>query len=188
AERRRRASARSPPSRDRSPARTGFGAPRGSRVSPSPPTTSCRSARSTGAWRSSAGSSSARCATTSVRTRPARGCCARSTASSSAEAALLLQRGAALVELLGDLVERIERALGADRELAELLADVLGRLVERVAPVRDLIGHRRARAARDVAQPGNRIIDARAHVAGRLLTGCPQLIDRLLQLVPDAAT
>ena len=53
---------------------------------------------------------------------------------------------------------------------------------------RDLIGRLRGRVARRVAQPSHRRVDARAHVAGRLLAGAPQLVDRLLDVVPHAAS
>src|SRR5581483_2903325 len=100
----------------------------------------------------------------------------------------LLECLLALRDLLGDLVERLDRALRLHRELAELLADVVGGAVQGVAPARDLILRPLARSARDVAETRHRRVDARPHVPGRLLAGRAQIVDRLLNLVPDAAT
>ena len=110
------------------------------------------SGRSTAGSRSSASRSSARSATTSAATSPARASCAPSTASSrSSGYGFAIKRVrlaarpriseclAALLDLRRELVERLRRGLSADRQLGELLAHVLGRLVQGVAPVRDLI-------------------------------------------------
>ena len=149
----------------------GSGAPPAFPASRSPPTTISPSGRSTGGSRSSANPQLRKVRDYERRTSPARASCAPSTASSRTSrygfAITRVALGCAPSHQLSalrrssissrELVQRLGRALRADGQLGELLAHVLGRVVEGVAPVRDLILRPVARLARDVPQPRHRV-------------------------------